>query len=162
MTGLVFAGANNPKTPGRGILTGEQLVDLDLSGLELAVLSACETGLGDMAGGEGTFGLQRAFHYAGTRDVVASLWKVPDAPTAALMALFYRNLWDKNFTPMEALRQAQLELYRNPGKIGELAKGFRGKFEVVPGAGETEIQPTKDGTAHPLLWAAFTLSGPGR
>src|SRR5208337_4367636 len=47
MTGLVFAGANNPKTPGRGIVTGEALVDLDLSGLELAVLSACETGLGD-------------------------------------------------------------------------------------------------------------------
>ena len=55
MTGLVFAGANNPKTPGRGIITGESLIDLDLSGLELAVLSACETGLGDVAGGEGTF-----------------------------------------------------------------------------------------------------------
>src|SRR5262249_30298100 len=53
MTGLVFAGANDPKTPGRGIVTGEALVDLDLSGLELAVLSACETGLGDTAGGEG-------------------------------------------------------------------------------------------------------------
>ena len=57
MTGLVFAGANNEKTPGRGIVTGEQLIDLDLSGLELAVLSACETGLGDVAGGQGTFGL---------------------------------------------------------------------------------------------------------
>ncbi len=56
MTGLVLAGANNPKTPGRGIITGEALIDLDLSGLELAVLSACETGLGDVAGGEGTFG----------------------------------------------------------------------------------------------------------
>jgi hypothetical protein len=106
MTGLVFAGANQPGTPGRGIVTGEALVDLDLSGLELAVLSACETGLGDMAGGEGTFGLQRAFHLAGTRDVVASLWKVPDRPTAALMALFYRNLWDKELPPVEALRQA--------------------------------------------------------
>jgi len=92
MTGLVFAGANNPKTPGRGIVTGESLIDLDLSGLDLAVLSACETGLGDVAGGEGTFGLQRAFHMAGTRDVIASLWKVPDQSTAALMALFYRNL----------------------------------------------------------------------
>src|SRR5262249_10994988 len=84
MTGLVFAGANNSKTPTRGILTGEHLIDLDLSGLELAVLSACETGLGDVAGGEGTYGLQRAFHYAGARDVVASLWKVPDQSTAAL------------------------------------------------------------------------------
>ena len=162
MTGLVFAGANNPKTPGRGILTGESIIDLDLSGLELAVLSACETGLGDVAGGEGTFGLQRAFHMAGTRDVIASLWKVPDQSTAALMALFYRNLWERNFSPLESLRQAQLELYRNPGKIGELAKGFRGKFEEVAGKGSIEVKPSKDGTAHPLLWAAFTLSGPGR
>ena len=91
MTGLVFAGANHEKTPGRGIVTGEQLIDLDLSGLELAVLSACETGLGDVAGGQGTFGLQRAFHYAGTTNVVCSLWKVPDQSTAALMHLFYQQ-----------------------------------------------------------------------
>ncbi len=162
MTGLVFAGANRPTTPGRGIVTGEALVDLDLSGLELAVLSACETGLGDVAGGEGTFGLQRAFHLAGTRDVVASLWKVPDRPTAALMALFYRNLWDRELPPIEALRQAQLEIYRHPEKIAKLAAGFRGKFEEVPGDGEAPLKVGANGKAHPQLWAAFTLSGPGR
>jgi CHAT domain-containing protein len=162
MTGLVFAGANDPKTPGRGIVTGEALVDLDLSGLDLAVLSACETGLGDVAGGEGTFGLQRAFHLAGTRDVVASLWKVPDRPTAALMALFYRNLWDKDMAPLEALRQAQLEIYRHPDKIPELAEGFRGKFVEVPGTEEAAAKAAADGKAHPRLWAAFTLSGAGR
>jgi CHAT domain-containing protein len=162
MTGLVFAGANKPGTPGRGIVTGEALVDLDLSGLELAVLSACETGLGDVAGGEGTFGLQRAFHLAGTRDVVASLWKVPDRPTAALMALFYQNLWDKNLSPVEALRQAQLEVYRHPERIQDLAEGFRGKFVEVPGTVATPVKRGTDGKAHPRLWAAFTLSGPGR
>jgi uncharacterized protein (TIGR03066 family) len=163
MTGLVFAGANNEKTPGRGIVTGEQLIDLDLSGLELVVLSACETGLGDVAGGQGTFGLQRAFHYAGTTNVVCTLWKVHDESTAALMNLFYTNLWVKNLSPMESLRQAQLEVYRNPGKIAEWAKGFRGTFEPVSGAGgDVEIRPTKDGKAHPVYWAAFTLSGPGR
>jgi CHAT domain-containing protein/tetratricopeptide (TPR) repeat protein len=163
MTGLVMAGANAPGTPGRGILTGEQLVDRDLSGLHLAVLSACETGLGDVAGGEGVYGLQRAFHYAGATNVVASLWKVPDQSTAALMSLFYRNLWDQNLTPIEALRRAQLELYKNPGKIADLAKGFRGTFdEVSATAGAVEVKAGKDGTAHPLLWAAFTLSGPGR
>jgi CHAT domain-containing protein len=162
MTGLVFAGANNPKTPGRGIVTGEALVDLDLSGLELAVLSACETGLGHVADGEGTFGLQRAFHLAGTRDVIASLWKVPDRPTAALMALFYRNLWEKGMPPVEALRQAQLEIYRHPEKIPELAAGFRGKIVEVPGTEETPAKATADGKAHPRLWAAFALSGPGR
>jgi CHAT domain-containing protein/tetratricopeptide (TPR) repeat protein len=162
MTGLVFAGANRPETPGRGILTGEALVDLDLSGLELAVLSACETGLGDVAGGEGTFGLQRAFHLAGTRDVIASLWKVPDRPTAALMALFYQNLWNKDLPHIEALRQAQLEIYRHPERIPALATGFRGKFVEVPGSRDESVPASADGKAHPQLWAAFTLSGPGR
>jgi CHAT domain-containing protein/tetratricopeptide (TPR) repeat protein len=162
MTGVVLAGANQPDAPGRGIITGEALVDLDLSGLELAVLSACETGLGDVAGGEGTFGLQRAFHLAGTRDVIASLWKVPDRPTAALMALFYRNLWDKEMSPVEALRQAQLEIYRHPELIAALAEGFRGNFTVVPGTAEQPLPPGRNGKSHPRLWAAFTLSGPGR
>jgi CHAT domain-containing protein/tetratricopeptide (TPR) repeat protein len=162
MTGLVLAGANRPETPGRGIVTGEALVDLDVSGLELAVLSACETGLGDVADGEGSFGLQRAFHLAGTRDVVASLWKVRDRPTAALMALFYQNLWEKDLPPIEALRQAQLQIYRHPDKIIELAAGFRGNFKEVAGSGEAAVKPGPDGKAHPRLWAAFTLSGPGR
>ncbi|QJW94815.1 CHAT domain-containing tetratricopeptide repeat protein [Frigoriglobus tundricola] len=164
MTGLVFAGANRPQTPGRGIVTGEALIDRDLSGLELAVLSACETGLGDLgAGGEGVFGLQRAFHYAGATNVVCSLWKVPDESTAALMNLFYTNLWGKNLSALEALRRAQLEVYRNPQKVPELAQGFRGKFERVPDAGGVqEVPPPKDGKAHPVFWAAFTLSGPGR
>src|SRR5262249_9256879 len=162
MTGLVFAGANHPGTPGRGIATGEALVDLNLSGLELAVLSACETGLGDVADGEGTFGLQRAFHLAGTRDVVARPGKGSDRATAALMALFYQNLWEKNLPPVEALRQAQLEIYRHPDKIADLAKGFRGKFVEVPASGEEVVKPGADSKAHPRLWAAFTLSGPGR
>lgn len=159
MTGLVFAGANNSNAPGRGVLTGEALIDLDLGGLDLAVLSACDTGLGDVAGGEGTFGLQRAFHYAGTRDVVASLWKVPDAATAALMARFYENLWTKNLPPIEALRQAQLSLYRNPANIPAWAKEWTREFKVVK---DHAIKPNNDGTAHPRDWAAFTLSGPGR
>jgi CHAT domain-containing protein/tetratricopeptide (TPR) repeat protein len=162
MTGLVFAGANRPETPGRGVLTGEALVDVDLSGLELAVLSACETGLGDVADGEGTFGLQRAFHLAGTRNVVASLWQVPDRPTAALMALFYQNLWQKDLPPIEALRQAQLEIYRHPERIAALATGFRGKFVEVAGSRDEPVLALANGTAHPRLWAAFTLSGPGR
>src|SRR5262249_10093814 len=162
MTGLVFAGANKPETPGRGIATGEALVDLDLSGLELAVLSACESGLGDVAGGEGTFGLQRAFHLAGTRDAGAGLWKAPARPTPARLALFYPHLWQKGLSAVEALRQAQLEVYRHPDKIPDLAKGFRGKFVEVPGSAEEVLKPGSDGKAHPRLWAAFTLSGPGR
>jgi CHAT domain-containing protein len=105
LSGLVLAGANKPDPAGDGgILTAEAIVGLDLSGLDLAVLSACETGLGEVAGGEGVYGLQRAFHQAGCRDVVASLWRVNDEATAALMAVFYRKLWQENLPPVEALR----------------------------------------------------------
>src|SRR5262249_38779105 len=119
-TGLVLAGANlqgKEASPDGGIVTAEALAGLNLVGLELAVLSACETGLGEAASGEGVFGLQRAFHLAGTRNVVASLWKVDDDATAALMALFYHQLWQENQPPLEALRRAQLALYRHPQDI---------------------------------------------
>ncbi len=165
MTGLVLAGANNPTAPGRGIVTGEQLIDLDLSGLDLAVLSACETGLGDVAGGEGAFGLQRAFHYAGTRNVVCSLWKVPDLATAAVMGEFYRNLWEENLSPAESLRQAQLAVYRaDPRRFKELVvRGIEAGGTDLSKVPELGADPKAPGSGnHPRLWAAFTLSGPGR
>lgn len=165
MTGLVFSGANNPATPGRGIVTGEALIDLDLSGLELAVLSACETGLGDVASGEGVFGLQRAFHLAGTRDVVASLWKVSDAPTAALMGEFYRALWTEKLPPVLALQKAQLAVYRaDPKQFREMVLRGPGmgdkNFDAAKVIGRLPINP--NGKNPPVLWAAFILSGPGR
>jgi CHAT domain-containing protein len=163
LSGLVCAGANRKETPGRGLLTAEALLNADLSGLELAVLSACETGLGDVGGGEGVLGLQRGFHVAGCRNVVASLWRVDDQATAALMQLFYRNLWQKKQPPLEALRQAQLALYYQPEQLAGLARGERAAFERVElpaKAGRPE------GSARPRApirqWAAFTLSGPGR
>jgi CHAT domain-containing protein len=159
---LVFAGANRPDAPGRGLVTGEALVGLDLSGLELAVLSACETGLGDVAGGEGVFGLQKAFHLAGCRAVVASLWKVDDDATAALMGLLYRGLWVDRLGPREALRRAQLALCRHPELIGVLARKRGADFA------ETDLPAAAGGVAAagPTTttgqWAAFVLSGAGR
>ena len=118
----MLAGANQPTDADNGILTGEAVAGLDLDGMDLVVLSACQTGLGEAAAGEGVFGLQRAFHIGGARNVVASLWKVNDEATAALMNLFYYHLWEKGESPLEALHHAQLELYRNPQGVPALAR----------------------------------------
>ena len=111
LSGLALTGANVRPTPtGKddGILTAFEVAELDLAKVDLAVLSACETGLGEVAGGEGLLGLQRAFQVAGARAVVASLWSVKDKPTRALMAKLYENLWRNGLTPCAAIREAQL------------------------------------------------------
>src|SRR6185436_17754504 len=105
--------------------SGLNLVDLPLENLKLVTLSACETGLGEYTGGEGVQGLQRAFHLAGCPNVVASLWKVNDAATAALMAKFYHELWVNKRPPIEALREGQLVIFKRPDLIPDLA-GERG------------------------------------
>jgi tetratricopeptide (TPR) repeat protein/CHAT domain-containing protein len=173
LSGLVLAGANRPSADvdgstrdDLGILTAEAIAGLPLQDLELVVLSACETGLGLVGGGEGVFGLQRAFHLAGAHNVVASLWKVDDQATAALMAIFYNQLWRQNKPPIEALRTAQLTLYRHPELINKLAKA-RGTpdFEKLvqrlePGPGDGQSEPTQHAPID--KWAAFVLSGWGK
>ena len=98
-SGLALAGANNawkgnPVTGVEdGILTAYEVSNMYLPSTKLAVLSACETGLGDIQGSEGVYGLQRAFRIAGVENLVMSLWKVPDAETAEFMQEFYKNLF---------------------------------------------------------------------
>jgi CHAT domain-containing protein len=153
LSGLALAGAGSRQTPASGedgILTALEVAALDLSAAELVVLSACETGLGGTAGGEGLLGLQRAFQIAGARSVLASLWKVDDEATEQLMSRFYANLWQKHLPLLEALRQAQLDMLRH----GSSSTTLRGPGQVKP-----VPENTSKSRAHPRLWAAWVLSG---
>ena len=145
LSGLALAGANLEPVPGKddGILTAQEIAFLPLDGVETAVLSACETGLGEVAGGEGLIGIQRAFQIAGVRTTVASLWKVDDHATRVLMERFYRNLWEKEMGHLDALREAQLYILNNPDSVRSLGVD----------SGQTSKRSS------PKLWAAFQISG---
>ena len=122
-SGLALAGVNTwarggPLPPGAedGLLTAEDVTGMDLLATELVVLSACETGLGDVLRGEGVFGLRRAFLLAGAKTVVMSLWQVPDEETRILMEDFYRRLTagaPALTSRADALRAAQRTLRGN-------------------------------------------------
>ena len=118
-SGLLFAHANyaweygsNPYERNDGILTALEISNLDLSNTNLVVLSACETGLGDIKGNEGVYGLQRAFKMAGVKMIIMSLWEVPDIETAEFMSSFY-ELWLNT----NNIRQAFIETQRKMLKV---------------------------------------------
>ena len=92
-----------------GILTAQEISKLDMRGLELVVLSACQTGLGDITSGEGVFGLQRGFKNAGARTIIMSLWKVSDVATQHLMTSFYGH-YLSGMSKEQSFRMAQDEL----------------------------------------------------
>ena len=140
LSGLALAGANARASAGRdeedGVLTSDEIAALDLSGLEWAVLSACGTGLGELAGSEGVLGLRRAFLAAGARTVFTSLWSVRDQPTREWMEALYRHRFAGGATTAEAARLASLDLLR---------------------ARRAAHRP-----AHPFEWAAFVAAGDWR
>lgn len=115
-SGLVLAGANRRESGDEdGVLTALEATSLDLLGTELVVLSACETGLGDVLAGDGVYGLRRALVIAGAESQVMTLWRVDDAASRTLMEGFYKRL-GAGEGRSDALRGAQLEMLQTPAR----------------------------------------------
>jgi len=114
LSGVVVA----PSESSDAILTAEELAGLDLRGVELVVLSACETGLGTVRSGDGVLGLRRGFSMAGVQNLIMSLWNVEDDATQKLMARFYFGYLKKQWSAADALRAAQLEMLEDDRKAG--------------------------------------------
>lgn len=122
-SGLLLTGASEPEkedigldNSSNGVVTSYEAMNLDLHGTNLVVLSACETGLGEIKAGEGVYGLQRAFLVAGAKALIMSLWKVNDETTQQLMNIFYSN-WTRTGDMQKSFKEAQLNLmnkYKNP------------------------------------------------
>ena len=140
LSGLALAGANRRASAGDdeddGILTAEEVTSLNLEGVEWAVLSACDTGIGELKTGEGVFGLRRAFQVAGARTVVMSLWSVDDQATRAWMRALYEGRFRRKLSTADAVHAASLAVLR---------------------ARRATSQSTL-----PFYWAAFVASGDWR
>ncbi len=136
LSGLALAGANRREEAGAeeedGILTAEEIAALDLSGVEWAVLSGCETGVGQVQAGEGVLGLRRAFQMAGAGTLIMSLWSVEDAAAREWMGMLYEGRLEGKTTP-EAVRAASRRMLEGRRKAGR--------------------------STHPFFWAAFVAAG---
>lgn len=140
LSGLALAGANHRDSAAAGeedgVLTAEEIAGLDLTGVEWAVLSACDTGVGEIQAGEGVFGLRRAIQVAGVRTVIMSLWPVDDQATRRWMAALYHGRLMLQQDTATAVREAALSELRARREAKE--------------------------SAHPFYWAAFVAAGDWR
>jgi CHAT domain-containing protein len=140
LSGLILAGANRrdatPPDQEDGVLTAEEVAALNLTGVEWAVLSGCDTGVGEIRAGEGVFGLRRAFQLAGAKTVIMSLWPVDDQATQRWMSALYANRLTRNLSSADAVRQASLSVLH--------------------------LRRTNGVSTHPLYWAAFVAAGDWR
>ncbi len=141
LAGLAFADANRRRSvetnqTDDGILTAEEIAGLQLQGTEWAVLSACDTGLGEIRAGEGVFGLRRAFQIAGARTVIMSLWSVEDEAARIWMRALYDGRLNKELSTAEAVRAASIAVLN-----GRRARGL---------------------STHPFYWAGFVAAGDWR
>jgi len=136
LAGLALAGANqhSQRPPDDdGILSAEEVAGLDLQGVEWAVLSACDTGIGEVQEGEGVLGLRRAFQIAGARTVITSLWSVDDRATRRWMRSLYENRFRNGLDTARAVRAATLDVLAERRLLGQ--------------------------STHPFYWAGFVAAG---
>ena len=106
---------------------------MNLGSVEWAVLSACDTGLGEVKAGEGAFGLRRALQIAGVRTVIMSLWSVDDEATRLWMRALYEGRLKKHLSTADAMRQASLSVLRARRARGESTQPFYGAGFVAAG-----------------------------
>jgi CHAT domain-containing protein len=140
LAGVAFAGANRrgARTGDEddGILTAEEVAGLNLQGTHWVVLSACDTGVGQITAGEGVVGLRRAFAIAGARTVIMSLWSVQDQATQEWMRALYVGRLQKHLDTADAMREASLSVLRDRRAHGQ--------------------------STHPFYWAGFVAAGDWR
>jgi CHAT domain-containing protein/tetratricopeptide (TPR) repeat protein len=140
LTGLALAGVNDPDAAGAdaedGVLTGEEIAAMDLHGVEWAVLSACDTGVGTLYEGEGVLGLRRAFQLAGVRTSILSLWAVEDEPAEQWMSVLYEARLERGLATADAVHEAGLQILRTRRGTGV--------------------------STHPFYWASFVAAGEWR
>jgi CHAT domain-containing protein len=140
LSGLALAGANRRQNAAPneddGILTAEEVASLNLGGVEWAVLSACQTGVGEIRAGEGVLGLRRAFQVAGARTVIMSLWSVEDDATRLWMQALYEGRLRRTLDTAHAMREASLSVLRARRAAGQ--------------------------STSPFFWAAFVAAGDWR
>lgn len=114
LSGIMLSLVDSKGQSEDGFLQLHDIYNLDLSRTQLVVLSACRTALGKEVKGEGLMGLTRGFMYAGSKSVVATLWKVDDRATAELMKHFYHAMFDEGLPPSTALRKAKEAMWQQP------------------------------------------------
>jgi CHAT domain-containing protein len=140
LSGLALSGANERDAAGSegedGILTAEEIAALRLAGVSWAVLSGCDTGVGEVTAGEGVLGLRRAFHVAGAGAVIMSLWPVSDEATRQWMRALYESRLGRGLATAEAVHEANLSVLRDRREKGR--------------------------STHPFYWAGFVAEGDWR
>jgi tetratricopeptide (TPR) repeat protein len=168
-SGLAFAGGNNwlkskkiPENAEKGFLFAQEVAAVDLWATEIAVLSACDTAMGDIKIGEGVFGLRRAFAVAGAKTLIMSLWSVPTLATVLLMQRFFNNL-DQGLGRGASLREAQNYIRTiTVKKLQQFDLGQKVLDELVEiKAISQDLESCQDDQplAHPFFWGAWICQG---